>query len=146
MSQIAPESPHPDTDAVAGDVTGRQGGGFTWDPAQYESFALPFVIMLAVPVAILGALGFQLLRGLANDVFCQVGLLMLVGLSSKNAVLIVEFAEQLRAVHTKDPETRVVLKADRGVRYAEVRGVFKTLQEIGFPGISLQVVDLKKQE
>ncbi|KFA89822.1 efflux RND transporter permease subunit [Archangium violaceum] len=64
--------------------------------AQYESFALPFVIMLAVPVAILGALGFQSLRGLANDVFCQVGLLMLVGLSSKNAVLIVEFAEQLR--------------------------------------------------
>ncbi|ATB30820.1 efflux RND transporter permease subunit [Melittangium boletus] len=64
--------------------------------AQYESFALPFVIMLAVPVAILGALGFQLLRGLVNDVFCQVGLLMLVGLSSKNAVLIVEFAEQLR--------------------------------------------------
>ncbi|WPB75979.1 multidrug efflux RND transporter permease subunit [Archangium violaceum] len=64
--------------------------------AQYESFALPFVIMLAVPVAILGALGFQSLRGLANDVFCQVGLLMLVGLASKNAVLIVEFAEQLR--------------------------------------------------
>ncbi|WNG43906.1 multidrug efflux RND transporter permease subunit [Archangium minus] len=64
--------------------------------AQYESFALPFVIMLAVPVAILGALGLQNLRGLANDVFCQVGLVMLVGLSSKNAVLIVEFAEQLR--------------------------------------------------
>ena len=57
-----------------------------------------------------------------------------------------QFAEQLRAVHEKDPEARVVLKADRGVRYAEVRGVFKTLQEIGFPGISLQVVDLKKQE
>jgi len=64
--------------------------------AQYESFALPFVIMLAVPVALLGALGLQNLRGLANDVFCQVGLVMLVGLSSKNAVLIVEFAEQLR--------------------------------------------------
>jgi HAE1 family hydrophobic/amphiphilic exporter-1 len=64
--------------------------------AQYESFALPFVIMLAVPVAMLGALVFQNLRGLANDVFCQVGLVMLVGLSSKNAVLIVEFAEQLR--------------------------------------------------
>ena len=44
----------------------------------------------------LGALGLQNLRGLANDVFCQVGLVMLVGLSSKNAVLIVEFAEQLR--------------------------------------------------
>jgi HAE1 family hydrophobic/amphiphilic exporter-1 len=64
--------------------------------AQYESFALPFVIMLAVPVAMLGALGLQNARGLANDVFCQVGLVMLVGLSSKNAVLIVEFAEQLR--------------------------------------------------
>ncbi|HEX8438127.1 multidrug efflux RND transporter permease subunit [Archangium sp.] len=64
--------------------------------AQYESFALPFVIMLAVPVAMMGALALQNLRGLANDVFCQVGLVMLVGLSSKNAVLIVEFAEQLR--------------------------------------------------
>ncbi|WP_338872996.1 multidrug efflux RND transporter permease subunit [Myxococcus stipitatus] len=64
--------------------------------AQYESFALPFVILLGVPVAMLGALGFQNLRGLQNDVFCQVGLVMLVGLSSKNAILIVEFAEQLR--------------------------------------------------
>ncbi|MGZ3461766.1 MAG: efflux RND transporter permease subunit, partial [Archangium sp.] len=63
---------------------------------QYESFALPFVIMLAVPVAMLGALGLQNLRGLVNDVFCQVGLVMLVGLASKNAVLIVEFAEQRR--------------------------------------------------
>ncbi|MCP3169360.1 efflux RND transporter permease subunit [Myxococcus qinghaiensis] len=64
--------------------------------AQYESFALPFVILLGVPVAMLGALAFQNLRGLQNDVFCQVGLVMLVGLSSKNAILIVEFAEQLR--------------------------------------------------
>ena len=50
-----------------------------------------------MPLAILGALGFQSLRGLPNDVFCQVGLVMLVGLASKNAILIVEFAEQLRA-------------------------------------------------
>jgi HAE1 family hydrophobic/amphiphilic exporter-1 len=64
--------------------------------AQYESFALPFVVMLAVPVAMLGGLGLVNLRGLPNDVFCQVGLVMLVGLSSKNAILIVEFAEQLR--------------------------------------------------
>ncbi|WNG26264.1 multidrug efflux RND transporter permease subunit [Cystobacter fuscus] len=65
--------------------------------AQYESFTLPFVIILSVPLAIMGAIGLQLSRGYANDVFCQVGLVMLVGLASKNAILIVEFAEQLRA-------------------------------------------------
>jgi HAE1 family hydrophobic/amphiphilic exporter-1 len=64
--------------------------------AQYESFVLPFIVLLAVPMALLGALGAQWIRGLQNDVFCQVGLVMLVGLSSKNAILIVEFAEQLR--------------------------------------------------
>jgi hydrophobic/amphiphilic exporter-1 (mainly G- bacteria), HAE1 family len=65
--------------------------------AQYESFALPFIILLAVPMAVLGALGLVALRGLTNDVYCQIGLVMLIGLSAKNAILIVEFAEQLRA-------------------------------------------------
>jgi hydrophobic/amphiphilic exporter-1 (mainly G- bacteria), HAE1 family len=65
--------------------------------AQYESFVLPFIVLMAVPMAVLGALGAQWLRGLQNDVYCQIGLVMLVGLSSKNAILIVEFAEQLRA-------------------------------------------------
>jgi HAE1 family hydrophobic/amphiphilic exporter-1 len=64
--------------------------------AQYESFVLPFIVLLAVPMALLGALGAQWMRGLQNDVYCQVGLVMLVGLASKNAILIVEFAEQLR--------------------------------------------------
>ncbi|HUO25702.1 MAG TPA: multidrug efflux RND transporter permease subunit [Candidatus Aquilonibacter sp.] len=64
--------------------------------AQYESFVLPFIVLLAVPMALLGALGAQWIRGLHNDVFCQVGLVMLVGLASKNSILIVEFAEQLR--------------------------------------------------
>ena len=64
--------------------------------ALYESFVLPFIVLLAVPMALLGALGAQWMRSLQDDVFCQVGLVMLVGLSSKNAILIVEFAEQLR--------------------------------------------------
>ncbi len=65
--------------------------------AQYESFVLPFIILLAVPMAILGALGAQSFRGLQDDVYCQVGLVMLIGLASKNSILIVEFAEQLQA-------------------------------------------------
>lgn len=64
--------------------------------AQYESFVLPFIVLLAVPMAVLGALGTQWMRGLQDDIYCQVGLVMLVGLASKNAILIVEFSEQLR--------------------------------------------------
>jgi hydrophobic/amphiphilic exporter-1 (mainly G- bacteria), HAE1 family len=64
--------------------------------AQYENYVDPLIIMLSVPLAILGALLAQSMRGLANDVFCQVGLVMLIGLASKNAILIVEFANQLR--------------------------------------------------
>ncbi|MEN9220701.1 MAG: efflux RND transporter permease subunit, partial [Thermostichales cyanobacterium GMQP_bins_62] len=63
--------------------------------AQYESYVDPLIIMLAVPLAILGALGAVTLRGLSNDIFCQVGLVMLIGLASKNSILIVEFANQL---------------------------------------------------
>lgn len=63
--------------------------------AQYESFLDPFIILLSVPLAMLGALSAQSARGLENDVFCQIGLVMLIGLASKNAILIVEYANQL---------------------------------------------------
>ncbi|XXF78443.1 biopolymer transporter ExbD [Myxococcaceae bacterium GXIMD 01537] len=52
-----------------------------------------------------------------------------------------ELLATLKTVRASSPTAPVVLKADRAVRYAEVRGVFKSLQELGFPGISLQVVD-----
>jgi HAE1 family hydrophobic/amphiphilic exporter-1 len=64
---------------------------------QYESLRLPFIILLSVPIAILGALLTQWGRGLINDVYCQIGLVMLIGLSAKNGILVVQFAEELRA-------------------------------------------------
>ncbi|MGJ5630213.1 efflux RND transporter permease subunit [Nostoc sp. CALU 1950] len=64
--------------------------------AQYENYVDPFIILLSVPLAIFGALIAQSMRGFANDVYCQIGLVMLIGLASKNAILIVEFANQLR--------------------------------------------------
>ena len=81
--------------------------------AQYESFALPFIILLAVPMAILGALGLVAARGLVDDVYVQIGLVMLIGLSAKNSILIVEFAEQLRG------QGRTIMEA--AIEAAELR-------------------------
>jgi len=65
--------------------------------AQYESWAMPLAIILIVPMSVLAALGGVMLRGMDNNILVQVGLVVLVGLAAKNAILIVEFARQLEA-------------------------------------------------
>jgi HAE1 family hydrophobic/amphiphilic exporter-1/multidrug efflux pump len=65
--------------------------------AQYEKWSLPLAVIMAVPFAMLGALVAVLIRGMPNDIYFQIGLLVLVGLAAKNAILIVEFAAQKQA-------------------------------------------------
>ena len=64
--------------------------------ALYESWSIPFAVLLVIPLGILGAVVGTWGRGLTNDVYFQVGILAVMGLSSKNAILIVEFARTLR--------------------------------------------------
>jgi multidrug efflux pump subunit AcrB len=64
--------------------------------AQYESWSIPFAVLLGIPFGTFGAFLGVWLRGLASDVYFQIGLLVVVGLAAKNAILIVEFANQLR--------------------------------------------------
>ena len=65
--------------------------------ALYESWSIPVSVLLVVPLGVLGALAFSMLRGLSNDIFFKIGLITVIGLAAKNAILIVEFAVMERA-------------------------------------------------
>jgi multidrug efflux pump len=64
--------------------------------AMYDSFAVPLAVMMVVPLGLIGAVAAVSMRGMANDVFFKVGLITIIGLSAKNAILIVEFARHYR--------------------------------------------------
>jgi len=69
---------------------------FLFLAAQYESWHIPLAVMFSVPLAILGAALLTMARGMENNIYMQIGLVLLIGLSSKSAIMIVEFAKQLR--------------------------------------------------
>ncbi len=101
--------------------------------ALYESWSVPFAVILVVPLGIVGALLFTALRGLNNDVFFQVGLLTTVGLTSKNAILIVEFAKQLQE------QGKTILEATLIAVRQRLRPILMTSLAFGFGVLPLAI-------
>ncbi len=101
--------------------------------ALYESWTVPLAVILAVPLGVVGALVFTGLRGLSNDVYFQVGLLTTVGLASKNAILIVEFATQLQE------RGRSVFDATLAAVRLRLRPILMTSLAFGFGVLPLAI-------
>ncbi|MBL7138577.1 MAG: multidrug efflux RND transporter permease subunit [Bacteroidales bacterium] len=88
--------------------------------AKYESWFLPLPILMALPFGILGAFGLQWVRGLQNNIYAQIGLIMLIGLIAKNAILIVEYARQ------KHLEGMELIKASEAAAKLRFRPILMT--------------------
>ena len=101
--------------------------------ALYESWAIPLSVILGVPLGVLGALGAATLFGMSNDVFFQVGLLVTIGLSAKNAILIVEFARELHE------QGKSVLDAALEAAHLRLRPIIMTSLAFGLGVLPLTI-------
>jgi multidrug efflux pump len=101
--------------------------------AQYESWTLPGTVMMAVPFGVLGALTANWLRGLENDVYFQIGLLVLIGLGAKNAILRVSFAVELRR------QGRTIMEATIEAGEQRLRPIIMTSLAFAFGVLPLAV-------
>jgi hydrophobic/amphiphilic exporter-1 (mainly G- bacteria), HAE1 family len=113
--------------------------------AQYESWSLPFSVLLGTPIAVFGAFLFLWARGLDNNVYAQIGLVMLIGLAAKNAILIVEFAK-MEFDKGKSPEEAALIAAKLRLRpilmtaFAFILGCVPLWAASGAGGISRRVL------
>ena len=113
--------------------------------AQYESWSLPFSVLLGTPIAVFGEFLFLRMRGLENNVYAQIGLVMLIGLAAKNAILIVEFAK-MEFDKGKSPEEAALIAAKLRLRpilmtaFAFILGCVPLWRASGAGAISRQVL------
>jgi multidrug efflux pump len=101
--------------------------------ALYESWSIPFAVILVVPLGVLGVLLATLLRGYANDVYFQVGLITIIGLSAKNAILIIEFAKDLQA------QGKSVVDAALAAAHLRFRPIIMTSMAFGLGVLPLAI-------
>jgi multidrug efflux pump len=103
--------------------------------ALYESWSIPMSVIMVVPIGVLGALGAATAFGMENDVFFQVGLLTTIGLSSKNAILIVEFARELQA------QGRTAVEAAIEAAHVRMRPIVMTSLAFGLGVLPLAIAN-----
>lgn len=119
---------------------------FLFLAALYESWSMPFMILLVVPLGILGAVTGLMIRHLNLDVFGQIGLILLIGLAAKNAILIVEFAKNIQETEDKSIVEAVKIAALRRLRpilmtsFAFILGVFPLVIAEGAGAMSRQSI------